>query len=103
MSYDKSFDEYSFEKNLLNITSFSSKKELLDSGEVIYKLIYELPDEFVVQDNPIVNTNSTNIATGIIFTMSGYPINSANVSLLINKVAIDATTNKTIPNAVFIT
>ena len=53
--YSKVFDEYSFEKNLLNITSFSSQKELLDSGEVIYKLIYELPEEFLVQDKLNIN------------------------------------------------
>ena len=49
------FDEYSFEKNLLNVTSFSSQKEMLDSGEVIYKLIYELPEEFLVQDKLNIN------------------------------------------------
>ena len=60
-------------------------------------------DEFVVQDIPIVKTNITNIAIGIIFAISGYPNISTNVSLLTNKVAIDAATNKTIPTAVFIT
>ena len=60
-------------------------------------------DEFVVQDSPIVNTKKTNIATGIILAISGYPKNSTNVSLLTNNFAIDAATNKTIPNAVFIT
>ena len=53
--YSKVFEEYSFEKNLLNVTSFSSQKELLDSGEVIYKLIYELPEEFLVQDKLNIN------------------------------------------------
>lgn len=48
--YSKIFTNGSFENNLLNITRFSSNKELLDSGEIIYKLTYELPKEFIIDD-----------------------------------------------------
>ena len=58
--YSKVFEEYSFEKNLLNVTSFSSQKELLDSGEVIYKLIYELPEELIAQ-TPIEKRDSSRL------------------------------------------
>lgn len=46
--YKNIFKENFEEKNLLNNTQFSNQNEVLESGELIHKISFKLPEQFVI-------------------------------------------------------